>query len=149
MSNSIVVKSEEDRRALLKLLQGRDLPFTVGITKGEQRTLAQNRLQRLWLQQLQEQGDQSAEDYRAWCKLHLGVPILRAEEDDFCAQYDETVRPLPYETKLKLMRVPIDFPVTRLMTTSQHSRYLDAIHQHFSDLGFRLASPDWAGMEVA
>ena len=149
VGNSIPVRSEAERQRVLLMLQSRDLPFTVTLTKGEPRSLAQNRLQRLWLKEAEEQGDQTAEEYRAWCKLHLGVPILRADSEDFMAQYDEIIRPLPYEKKLRLMMVPIDFPVTRLMSTAQIGQYLDAMHRHFSGLGFRLTDPDWAGLEVA
>jgi hypothetical protein len=149
MGNSIPVRSEAERQRAILALQHRRPPFTVTLTKGEPRSLAQNRLQRLWLKEAEEQGDQTAEEYRAWCKLTIGVPILRADNDAFCAQYDAIIRPLPYERKLELMRVPIDFPVTRLMTTGQLKQYLDAMYQHFSGQGFHLTDPDWQGLDVA
>ena len=76
------------------------------------------------------------------CKLTFGVPILRAENTWFREKYDEVVRPLPYPQKLALMMEPLDMPVTRLMTTEQKTRYLDAIYRHFAGLGLVLTVPD-------
>lgn len=105
------------------------------------RSIEQNRLQRLWMLEAQEQGDMTAEEYRGYCKLHIGVPMLRAESDEFAAKYDQYVRPLPYETKMALMMEPFDFPVTRLMNTDQKKRYLDKVYVYLTGLGFKLTEP--------
>jgi hypothetical protein len=102
------------------------------------RTNAQNRLQRDWMNQLAAQGDRTAEEYRAETKLCVGVPILRAEDETFKAGYDEVIRPMDYETKLKLMAIPLDFPVTRLMTKDQKKRYLDAMYNYWVSKGYQL-----------
>lgn len=147
--STFVVKTESDRARLIKLIEHRDIPFTVNLTKGAGRSIEQNRLQRLWLNEAAEQGDHTAEEYRAYCKLTLGIPILRAESEDFAEAYDRLIRPMPYETKLQLMMVPHDYPVTRLMTTKQKSTYLDQMFRLFGDMGFRLTDPEWQGREVA
>ena len=115
----------------------------MSITKGKHRSPAQNRLQRQWINEITEQlGEYSAEDYRAFCKLHFGVPILRAESDEFCESYDRLIRPMSYEDKLGIMRLPLDFPVTRLMTTKQKTQYLDEIYRHFTEHGVLLTRPE-------
>ena len=137
------VTSEFQRDALIKLIQAQKLPFTVEITKGKRRSTDQNRLQRMWLNEIAEQmGDRTPEEVRGYCKLVLGVPILRAENEGFCERYDAVVKPLPYEQKLAIMMEPLDLPVTRLMTTDQHTRYLDAIWKHWSDQGVILTDPE-------
>lgn len=136
-----VVRTSAQRQSLLMSLTNRPAPFTVSITDGEPRTLAQNRMQRQWFRDAEQQGDQTAEEYRGYCKLHFGVPILRAENEAFVEAYDRTVKPLPYETKLALMQEPIDLPITRIMTVDQLSRYLDAVQQHLTGLGFLLTDP--------
>ena len=140
--STIVVKTEGDRDRLIRLLQAREMPYTVNLTKGSIRSIEQNRLQRLWLNEAAEQGDHTAEEYRAYCKLTLGVPILRAENEAFAEQYDRIVKPLPYEAKLELMMEPIDFPVTRLMTSKQKTQYLDQMWRLFSGMGFQLIDPE-------
>src|SRR5690554_6711545 len=120
----IVLRSERDRQTMIQRIANLSLPSTVSITDGEKRSLAQNRLQRLWVFELAEQGDMDAESYRAICKLHIGVPILRNEDESFKQRYDAVFKELPYETKIELMKVPFDFPVTRLMTTKQKKHYL-------------------------
>jgi hypothetical protein len=86
--------------------------------------------------------DESAEDKRAFAKLEIGVPILRMENEEFCAKYDEHVKPLPYHQKLAFMKVPLDFPVTSLMTTKQKTQFLDALYIHYTGLGVKLTEPE-------
>lgn len=106
------------------------------------RTLDQNALQWKWhTEAAQQLKDATAEDYRAYCKLHFGVPILRAECPEFRAQYNKTILPLSYEQKLELMKAPIDFPVTRLMTVKQKTAFLDAVQRHYMGLGVMLTIP--------
>lgn len=105
------------------------------------RTIEQNKLQRKWMLEAQQQGDMTAEEYRGYCKLHIGVPILLAESEEFAAKYAQYVKPLPYETKMALMMEPFDFPVTRLMDTSQKGRYLDKCYVYLTGLGFKLTEP--------
>ncbi len=130
-----VVATEADRQGLMRLLQARDLPFTVEIVKGKRRSVDQNRMQRRLVNEIAEQTDQTAEEVRAYCKLVGGVPILRAENELFREKYDAVVRPLSYEQKLAIMMEPLDLPVTRLMTTDQKTRYLEWIFRHFSEQG--------------
>ena len=136
------IRTESDREELIRLIQGRQLPFTASLVKGAPRSVDQNKLQRKWMLEAEEQGDQTAEEYRGYCKLHFGVPILRAEVAGYRELYDRIIRPLDYETKLIYMQVPFDFAVTRLMTTKQKARYLDLIYQHFRGLGFVLTEPN-------
>lgn len=111
------------------------------------RSADQNRLMWLWLSEAEQHGDQTVEEYRAYCKLHIGVPILRAESEHFREQYDATVKGLDYETKLRLMGEPIDFPVTRLMGVQQMSRFLEAMRADLVARGVPLTTPEEAGLQ--
>jgi len=136
------LESDADRRTLIRFLEAQPLPMVVSVAKGGKRTVKQNRLQRQWINEIAEQlGDQTPEEVRGYCKLTIGVPILRDENEAFREKYDETVRPLPYELKLKLMMEPFDFAVTRLMNTKQATAYLDGMHRHFSERGIALTDP--------
>lgn len=105
------------------------------------RTSEQNRLQRLWLDQAEKQGDQTAEEYRGYCKLHFGIPLMRQQSDEFREKYDRIIRPLDYAQKIELMMEPFDFPVTRLMNTENKTKYLDQMYQFFVGQGFTLTNP--------
>ena len=136
------IETEADRQSLLRRIESHKLPFTVAIEAGRSRTTKQNKLQRQWINEIAEQmPEHSAEEWRGICKLHFGVPIMRAASEGFHQTYDEVIRPMDYETKVKLMSAPLDMPVTRLMTTRQHTEYLDAIYQHFTALGVALTDP--------
>jgi len=136
------VETEFERKQLIRFIAAHKLPVTVRIEAVSKRSAKQNRLNRQWMLDIAQQLEGwTAEDARAYCKLHFGIPILRTEDEDFCREYDAVVRPLPYEMKLKLMRTPIDFGVTRLMTVKQQTAYLDAVHRHFSEQGVVLTDP--------
>lgn len=136
------IRTKTDLDLLLRFLRDRKLPFTVEVRAGAKRTTDQNRLQRLWLNEVAEQmGDRTPEEVRGYCKLTMGVPILRAENENFATSYDRIVKPLPYEQKLAIMMEPLDLPVTRIMTTAQKTAYLDAVYRHFTEQGLVLTQP--------
>jgi len=138
-----IVESEYDRKMLIRFIEGQKLPFTVTLTAGKHRTYAQNKLQRKWMQEISEQlGDTRPEEIRGYCKLTIGVPILREENEAFRERYDAVVKPLPYEQKIAIMMEPLDMPITRLMTTKQKTRYLDEVQKHFAERGIELTIPD-------
>ena len=145
-----IIRTEADIEALKQLLKSRKLPLTVEVTAGAARTDRQNRLQRQWCNDAANQlGDRTSEDARAYSKLHFGVPILRAESEIYCAEYDRDIRPLPYEMKLKLMAAPYDLAVTRHMTAPQKMAYLDAMARYWSGLGVVLTDPEARRSRVA
>jgi len=136
------IRTEADRTQLLTLLRERKLPFVVSVAKGAKRTDEQNRLQRQWMREAEEQGDQTAEEYRGMCKLHCGVPLMRNEDPEFREAYDKVIKPMRYDHKLLAMQEPLDFPVTRLMSVEQKSRYLDAVHKFLGEQGIALTLPE-------
>ena len=137
-----IIETEYERRQAIRFIEGHKLPMTIGIEAIGKRSARQNRLNRQWMLDIAGQMEGwSAEYTRGYCKLHFGIPILRADDEEFCREYDALVRPLPYEHKLKLMMVPFDFGVTRRMTTKQQTAYLDAVHRHFSEQGVALTDP--------
>lgn len=145
-----VISNDGDLALLVQYLKARKRPFTVDIVAGKHRTDQQNHTQRLWLNEAAEQlGDRTPEELRGMCKLQFGVPILRAENTRFAEVYDRLIKPLPYETKLAYMMEPLDFPVTRLMSTSQKAKYLDAMQKHFLEQGIVLTEPKPKEMRAA
>tara|TARA_B110000259_G_scaffold120883_1_gene137287 strand:+ start:15660 stop:16163 length:504 start_codon:yes stop_codon:yes gene_type:complete len=112
------------------------------MTKDQFRSVEQNRLQYRWYGDLEKQGDQTAQEYRAYSKAFFGIPILLAEDEEFRDSYNKTVKPLSYEIKMALMLEPIALPITSRMNTDQMSRYLNAMSKHFSTQGFRLTSKE-------
>lgn len=136
------IETEYDRQAVLRFIENQALPISLTIAKGSKRSTKQNRLSRQWMLDIaRDLEGWTAEEARGYCKLHFGIPILRAENEAFALEYDAVVRPLPYETKIKLMMVPFDFGVTRIMSVKQQTAYLDAISRHFSELGVALTDP--------
>jgi len=115
-------------------------PYTISIKKGIDRSLDQNRLAFKWYGEMSEQlSDMTTAEYHSFCKLHYGVPILRAEDDEWRDVYDTAIKPLPYEMKLRAI---VLMPVTSHMTTKQMTQYLDTIYTEFTGRGVVLTTPE-------
>jgi hypothetical protein len=142
MATDRIIENEYERKMLIRFIEEHELPMTVGISAGRRRSVEQNKLQRKWMMEIAEQLGDDAECWRGYCKLHIGVPILRNENDDFREKYDRVIRPLSYEHKLSAMMIPLDLPVTRIMTTKQKSSYLDGIIKYFGERGVILTMPE-------
>ena len=135
-----IIRQPDHIHALAILLGGRKMPITVTWAQGASRSHAQNRLAQRWFSDVATQlGDQTHEDVRAMCKLHFGVPILRAEDDEWRDVYDTAIKPLPYEMKLRAI---VLMPVTSHMTTKQMTQYLDTIYTEFTGRGVVLTTPE-------
>lgn len=140
-------KTHEEKSEIAEKILNFRGGVTVTINKGKshKRSIEQNKLQRLWVNEAEQQGDMPAEEYRGYCKLHFGVAIM-CESPEYEEAYNRIFHNLTYEQKLEMMMKPLDYPVTRMMTTGQKKRYLDDVWMHFTGLGFTLTKPkddDW------
>ena len=136
---SRILRDAADVDALVRLLCAVKLPVTVTWQQGADRSGEQNALQWLWATEVAAQiGDQAADVQAEW-KLKIGVPILRADDPDFRAAYDQAVRPLPYADKIEIMKH--FFPVTSLMKVRQMCRFLDQVERQCLGMGLRLTQP--------
>lgn len=143
MAHSRTISQQHDLERLARYLGGLTMPFTVTVALDVKRSNAQNRLQRKWCQEVAEQrGDVTSEDVRGESKARFGIPILCRDDEAFAAEYDKMIRPLPFETKMALMKEPFDFGVTRLMKKKQKMEYLDRMYAFWSAEGFVLTDPE-------
>lgn len=124
----------------------RDKKFVVvSMRPGKDRTLVQNALWFAMYERIAkstEMGD--IEDVRRYCKLHLGVPIMRAGCAEFRTGWAESFIHLDYDVKLRLMGPcamfgPDGFPVTRLFDRAQGCQYTDRIVEEFAPRGVHFA----------
>ncbi len=109
---------------------------------GKARSLDQNSISHAWYEQLaRELREDDALGWKCYCKLHHGVPILRADDAEFRETYDKVIKPLPYESKLEAMKC---WPVTSIMTKPQLSKYLETMQADFEQRGVYLQFPEEA-----
>ena len=140
-----IIRTVEELGGIVQFIQDQKLPLTIDVRSTKKRSLEQNRLQRLWMNEIsQALGDRTPEEVRGYCKLRFGVPILRESTEAFREKYARILKPLGYAEKLELMMEPIDLPVTRFMNTQQATEYLDRITNHFSEQGIILTLPEAA-----
>lgn len=134
------INTERNRETLLVLLKKKQLPFTCDIEDGRKRSIEQNKTAHMWYREIAEQmEDRHWREVKAYCKLHFGVPILRLR-DEFRKEYDLILKPLNYETKLRLLG-PLEFPITSRMKVDEMKDYMDQVVFHFEDEGIQLTIP--------
>lgn len=140
--SALIINSTESLQAALGNLREmwRQFGFLrLSVKTGQDRSLPQNAITHAWYGQLaRELPEDDALGWKCYCKLHHGVPILRAEDDEFRGAYDTVIKPLSYEKKIIAMRC---WPVTSLMTKPQLSRYAEAMQADFGGRGVRLEFP--------
>jgi hypothetical protein len=107
--------------------------FVRMVLRAMKRSLDQNAVVACWYQQMErELREDSALGFKCYCKLHHGVPILRADDAEYREFYDGAIRGLTYEQKLAAMKF---LPVTSLMSVDQLSRYMTALQDDFKPRG--------------
>lgn len=111
----------------------------VSVIEGRGRSIEQNAVMHGWFGQVaRELRQDDARGVKRYCKLHFGVPILRAEDEDFRVAYDRVIKPLPYADKLVAMDI---LPVTSAMTTIQLDTCMTDIQDHYAKQGVVLVYP--------
>jgi hypothetical protein len=133
------VRTEAQRDMLVTYIKGRKLPLSVSVVSGKPRSGSQNNLQHKWYGEIAEQmGDQTKLEVENYCKLTFGVPILCDASDKYALMWETLSTNRSYEALLAAMPI---IEVSRLFNVDQESKYLDAIHRHFSTQGFLLTQP--------
>jgi hypothetical protein len=109
----------------------------VNVKTGKDRSLDQNAISHCWYEQVsRELREDTTLGVKRYCKLHFGVPILRAEDAEFRAFYDVAIKMhLTYEEKLQAMDL---VPVTSRMSVKQLSQYLEVMQAHYAGRGVAL-----------
>jgi len=111
----------------------------ISIKAGKDRSLDQNAILHAWINQIAtELREQTAAEVKAECKLTIGVPILRAEDEEFRQFYDKSIKLMTYEDKLLAMSF---VPVTSLMTVKQLSQFLTGMQETYQKRGVVLEFP--------
>lgn len=101
----------------------------ISYKKGRDRSLDFNAQSHVWYAQLaRELPDYDEKGWKRFCKLHFGVPILRAEDEEFREFYDLAIKGLTYEQKTQAMD---HISVSSEMTNLQFKKYCDAMQEHF------------------
>lgn len=114
--------------------------FTLTFKFGKGRSLNTNALSHAWYEQVaRELREDDARGVKRFCKLHFGVGLLRAEDEEFRESYDAVIKHhLSYEQKLIAMDM---LPITSRMTTKQISQYMQDMQDHYRTKGVCLEFP--------
>ncbi len=139
---TVVIENKKQVVEFYSALLDKKLPVTITTTRGRKRSSEQNRLAWLWMKEISAQLGDTPEEWRGYCKLAFGVPILKEDSEAFAAEYASSYDLLPYHQRLKFMMSPYSIAITRKMTTKQKTDYLGRIQRHFAVEGVLLTSPE-------
>ncbi len=115
--------------------------LVVSVRPGRDRSVEQNRLWQGMYKRISETLEQGGpREVWAYCKLMLGVPILRRDDERFAAGWDRYFADKSFSEQLFLMGGnplfgPDGFPVTSLFSTKQGAEYTDAIADYYTPKG--------------
>lgn len=98
------------------------------------RSLDQNALINAAYADIAKQSGEGVVATRRRCKLHYGVPILRAHDEEFRGIYDRVVRSHAYEDKLEIMDY---LPVTSRMKKPQATEYIETLFREHPNVRFQ------------
>jgi len=138
------IRDERDRASVLAFVERKDLPFQVDISdKLPTRSMLQNRWQGMVMGDLNSQNDSyTSLEYRAQCKLSIGVPILCRDSEAYNRRFNKFFGHLNFEDRMDLIA---DWPVTRAMDKKQMTEYMESIYRYYLTRGFQLRHPDDQG----
>ena len=122
----------------VKALHNKHGYVKISATVGK-RSLDKNALAYVWYADISRfKQDESPIEVRCFCKLHFGVPILRAENEAFAEYYNKFVlHQATYEEKLRFMMF---CDITSIMTQKQMTNYLNQMQLHWQGEGLFLES---------
>jgi len=136
-----VINSDESLRKCIQLVHADYIKhryLRIKVKTGKDRNLDQNALSHIWYSQIAKELPEDNElGWRCYCKLTIGVPILRAESEEFRKFYDGALKKLDYEQKLEAMKF---VPITSIMTVPQMSAYMEQMQLVFAKRGVILES---------
>ncbi len=142
MSTIVINSAESLQKAIgdLREMWGIHKFVRMNLKTGKDRSLDFNAISHVWYEQLaRELREDDALGWKCYCKLNFAVPIMRAEDAEFRAFYDGSIKQsFSYEQKLAAMKY---FPVSSLMTNPQFKKYCEAMQAHFLTLGVSLEFP--------
>lgn len=141
MPTTLYIKTPEQLSAGIRRIEAMNLPLSISISKGVQRTKAQNNTVYMWYLDAARALEETPESIRAQCKLEIGVPILRSDDHDFRQWYDKTFRPFSHQAKLEFFE-RFEPAITSKMKVKQLTRYMDAMQKRFASMGIVLRDPE-------
>ena len=131
MAKQIIKTKQQAQYFVDRLDYTQPLSFDVKPASNK-RTLSKNAKFNIWYNEIDKQLCLPVGTTRCECKLYFGVPILRAEDEDFREGYDRLIKNrFTKDEKLELMRV--NFPVTSLMSNEQAGRYMETIQHYYAE----------------
>ncbi len=137
MADGAVIRTEQERQALIDTIKAVPLPCTFSWKDGVVKTDPQNDTLWMWNSQIAKwRGDVTKDDVHRENKLLIGCAILM--DDPEFRNFVQQLSGMSYEEKLGAM----DFiDVTSIMSKEEMSLFMDRVFQKWTERGVSLTVP--------
>ena len=106
--------------------------FRVQIRTSRKRSLEQNSCYYEWIDQIYiEQGEDTKEEIRRFCKLEFFSPILMRDNDEFRETMSPILSKLSHPERMRVMDL---IQVSSICTTAQMSEGMERMQMHYAAL---------------
>lgn len=141
-----IIRDERDLAQWVTFLERQTFPMTVSKLAGANRSHAQNRTAHAWYSQIAGwDGDHTAAQAKAHCKMTHGKQILIRDNPEWQAKWEPLYGPLDYETEVKLFEC---LPVTSVMRVKQMNEFMNAVQLEYRVQGIPLIDPEMQKYEA-
>ena len=134
-----LVETVRDLDLLIRFIGKQKRPFRATIKDGRPRSLDQNALQWKWAYEAGVQRGMTTREVQNEWKLHIGVPLMRAENEGFARAWEPIAAKLTFEEQLDHIQY---VEVTSAMSVDQLKRYLDEVRRVSAENGIELTDPE-------
>lgn len=150
MKESLIVNSEQSKAEMHQLVEDNFIAdkYTIyEFVSGKDRTKLQNNLINRLYRVIGVQRYCGFEEARAECKLIIGMPILNRDNLEFRRIYNEHIKHLNHEAKLKIIEV-MQIPLTSLMNVKQAREYLNNVFLKYGENGVVFEESDYGLKDI-
>ena len=142
---SLIVNSDQSKAEMHTLIDDNFDTFKYTVYEyitGKDRTRLQNNLINRLYRCIGVQRYCGFGEARAECKLTIGMPILGRDSIEFRRMYNQVIKPLSYENRLKVIEV-MEIPVSSLMKVDQAKEYINIIFEKYGANGVTFEDSDY------
>lgn len=128
-----------DRRYIADIEEG--IPFTVLFSHSSFPARIDGLIFSFYRRVAEQLGDTTEKEVEQYCRLSLGVMLLRAQTESFDKHWTDLYEGRhDYEEQLRLV---LGIKVVEIMTAKQKITYLQMIRDQYAEADVSLVLPDW------
>jgi len=138
-----ILRTPSDLEGWKRFLDGFQLPCTVSVIKGAERSGQQNRTVHKWFSQIGDEFGEPAHTVKARCKYRFGLPIMIRDNPRWVEKWSPLYSPILSDGTAEQKALAFEaVPMTSEFTTKQMAEFMTAIQTEYLPKGVALIDPE-------